>query len=746
MQAAPLPTQQGTDSPSSGPPGPAVGKADAATPKLTENDEVELQTVLASSSSHLPVEDDIMRYARLGEVGAIQKLLDQGKVDATYKDDEGITPLHWAAINNQYAVCKYLIDKGADVNAKGGESVATPIMWAVQKCHYYVANLLLQNGADPLLLDHHGNNILHLASFDGNVFLLVLLLHQNIPIDLPGPGNRTGLMWVAFKGFPACVDLFLRSGADVHATDEDGFNALHWALVKGSYGCVQKLIEYGSDRFAETSTGKTPAVVAREMKSIRIWHRALADSGFDEDGHPISGGLLPSFWIKDKRLFLSRFLFLWPFLIIWSVTMILSHLFIVLAIPLAGVAWYACQWIATQSLKWAQSDMKHMHRTPFLAGIFAGSCFWVGVQWVTTILPYTFSSLPFSNLAFGVCYGLCSYFYSFSMLQDPGYVPKIGGLAQQKAMIEELLGDWIFDQQNFCVQCMIRRPLRSKHCKRCGRCVAKHDHHCPWIHNCVGINNHRHFLFYIISLEAGVILLVRLVLGYLELLPESDLKQCLILGETLCGILNKDPYTVVLTIFVAVQLTWVTMLITVQLVQIARAQTTYENMQGHLQHDTNDTAEAITSALTAGTTSLDGAQLTTSGAGPDPAVAAAATAAAGQTPGSAQGPAPRGSFVDRWKKLLGLDTFVATAQGGLGNTRSHRPRNPFSRGVLTNCRDYWCDPAPVFGRREPGTALLDGELVNYTRMYETPPRIKVPSRSAADAGGGVYRGIEGEQV
>jgi len=35
-----------------------------------------------------------MQLARLGEIGAIQKLFDGGKFDATYKDDQGITPLH----------------------------------------------------------------------------------------------------------------------------------------------------------------------------------------------------------------------------------------------------------------------------------------------------------------------------------------------------------------------------------------------------------------------------------------------------------------------------------------------------------------------------------------------------------------------------------------------------------------------------------------------------------------------------
>lgn len=87
----------------------------------------------------------------------------------------------------------------------------------------------------------------------------------------------------------------------------------------------------------------------------------------------------------------------------------------------------------------------------------------------------TFSTHPVANLLFGVCYGLCTYYYCCSMLYDPGYVPKLAGLTQQKAVIDELLSLRKFDDENFCIPCMVRRPVRSKHCKKCARCVAKHD-------------------------------------------------------------------------------------------------------------------------------------------------------------------------------------------------------------------------------------------------------------------------------
>lgn len=61
------------------------------------------------------------------------------------------------------------------------------------------------------------------------------------------------------------------------------------------------------------------------------------------------------------------------------------------------------------------------------------------------------------------------------MIEDPGFIPKLGSRVQQKAVVEELLSVWKFDEQNFCLQCLIRMPVRSKHCKRCKRCVAKED-------------------------------------------------------------------------------------------------------------------------------------------------------------------------------------------------------------------------------------------------------------------------------
>ncbi|KAK1141355.1 palmitoyltransferase akr1 [Aspergillus melleus] len=714
---------------SSSSPSAPNGKSTTSSPKIArENASVELKNMKPDRGivkGSIPLGEDIMQIARIGEIPAMRQLFEEKKFTANYQDEEGITPLHWAAINNQYAMCKFLLDSGADVNAKGGESVATPAMWAAQRCHYYIVHLLLQRGADPLLTDVQGYNILHLATIDGNAFLLVLLLQQEIPVDVVDQQGHTGLMWAAYKGFPACVDLFLRWGANANAVDDGGLTPLHWALVKGSMPCVMKILEYGADRFAKTQDGKSPATVASEMNTTRIWYRALDECGFDLDGNMkvIPMGL--NSWVRNKSI-MSKFFFLWPFLMVFVALWILSNMAVYAAIPIMLVTVFGLQWAAQKAASRSVSEYRILQKTPYLSGVFAGTLFWVGVRYVLYVLPVTYSTAPFLNAFFVLFYSLTTYFYLYAMIEDPGFVPKLGSRNQQRAVIGELFEQWKFDEENFCVSCMVRKPLRSKHCKRCGRCVTKHDHHCPWIDNCVGANNLRHFVLYIACLEVGIILFLQLTFIYINALPAPAGPKCNIINDALCDLVVRDTFTLVLDIWISIQLVWVTMLCAVQLVQVSRNQTTYENMRGHSIDRSHSSSRAFASALAAGTTSLDAAGLSSAGQGPNPALA----------PGALHRPRRHGCL-QQWSSLLGVDTFFATARDGLRDGRhSQRPKNPFSRGFVTNCRDFWCDPAPYFGKRESGSAMLGGEVINYNQMYEAP----LPMHT-----GGRYRSVAGEE-
>jgi hypothetical protein len=152
------------------------------------------------------------------------------------------------------------------------------------------------------------------------------------------------------------------------------------------------------------------------------------------------------------------------------------------------------------------------------------------------------------------------------------------------------------------------------------------------------------------------------------------------------------------------------MLLFVHFVQIARALTTYESMRGN-----SEPPGPVMTGLATGSLSADSAQITASGAGPDP------------TSSSAHGHAHKKTkegYFSSWKKMLGLDVFFAIAFNGYHGSKTKKQQqrkrsNPFTRGIFRNCQDFWGD-GPVFGRKENGAALLGGQRVDYTSMYEVP--------------------------
>ncbi|KAI8139067.1 ankyrin repeat-containing domain protein, partial [Fennellomyces sp. T-0311] len=70
--------------------------------------------------------------AQRGSFHAIQYLLDNKKASVNDVDAQGITPLHYAALNNHDVCAKYLIDRGAVVDQPGGDLKATPLHWATR--------------------------------------------------------------------------------------------------------------------------------------------------------------------------------------------------------------------------------------------------------------------------------------------------------------------------------------------------------------------------------------------------------------------------------------------------------------------------------------------------------------------------------------------------------------------------------------------------------------------------------------
>ena len=84
----------------------------------------------------------IIKAIRKGNIEAVKQHIAAG-TDVNAKDEDGLTPLHYAAYCGHNEIAELLIAKGADVNAKDNAGTTT-LDWAKYKSE--IADLLRKHG------------------------------------------------------------------------------------------------------------------------------------------------------------------------------------------------------------------------------------------------------------------------------------------------------------------------------------------------------------------------------------------------------------------------------------------------------------------------------------------------------------------------------------------------------------------------------------------------------------------------
>lgn len=267
------------------------------TPLEQAAEQGDLRTVkrLVAEGASLRAEDTAhgktpLYFAATADKAEMTRFLIQKGADVNARDDSGETALHEVAYSGHLKVARLLLDHGAAVNLRSHDG-STPLHQAVYlgtevgvpynladhfKTKRRLAALLLDHGADIDARDERGESPAFAAARIGNVPVFDLLLTRGAATAGPFFAGGTLLHAAAMSDEPSIVKrLLLERGMDINArTEEEGMTPLHFAVRWGSQEdnpqMVEFLLQSGADVNARDARGETALDYVGESSGSRV--------------------------------------------------------------------------------------------------------------------------------------------------------------------------------------------------------------------------------------------------------------------------------------------------------------------------------------------------------------------------------------------------------------------------------------------------------------------------------------------
>ena len=293
-----------------------LAAVDAASPlrsqsvfEATREGDLEAVTALVTADAGLVHETDdsdrtpLHLAAAYGHRQIVVFLLDSG-ADIDAREEDGETPLHYAAWRSRLETGQLLIERGADLEIRNNWGRSPLLIVARETGNVGMAAVLIDAGAEVNLRDEGGESPLDLAAWRGFGDLVNLLLDEGA--ELPPAGSTEAqylAMFAAEKGLDRLFNLCVDAGVDLALRNENDGSLLHSASQGGSSAVVSRLLDEGFDPNEVDRYGRTPIHYTAELGRQDV-ARLLLKKGADIDARSLSGetAFNTAVWVKRDEM------------------------------------------------------------------------------------------------------------------------------------------------------------------------------------------------------------------------------------------------------------------------------------------------------------------------------------------------------------------------------------------------------------------------------------------------------------
>jgi ankyrin repeat protein len=224
---------------------------------------IPLAVAIASSMAQAPADDraELSLAIRQGNLDRAKAIVEKSPALVTSADDSGFTPLHIAATAGRVDIIEYLLQRGADIEARtaGGQ---TPLFQTVPLASAEAFDCLLRKGARLGARDNSGKSILQFALSWQRPAMADLILARGFAIEVEGPAAQEMLEEAANAGLATVVATLLSRSVPVSAAPRNGTTLLHSAARGGLVEFAGRLLRAGARIDARDQHGLTPLHLA----------------------------------------------------------------------------------------------------------------------------------------------------------------------------------------------------------------------------------------------------------------------------------------------------------------------------------------------------------------------------------------------------------------------------------------------------------------------------------------------------